>query len=159
MAPIIISTSFAIAQPPLPSPNWSQAMAPGPDTTVKITAAYAAHEARDAFFWAWPLVNIYNKRRGAEQSKELAYAGPVPAAPLNRIVMLTDYLAPDERIVACPNQDVAYGGWAGEFVLRQMQDHRLAHLGLSEARWLLRQNLEQSLLHRFVPDRVDLVRR
>src|SRR6516164_2459700 len=47
---------------------------------------------------------------------------------------------------------------AGEFVLRQMRDHRLPHLGLTEARWLLRQNLEQSLLHRFVPDRVDLVR-
>ena len=24
--------------------------------------------------------------------------------------MLTDYIAPDERIVACPNQDVVYGG-------------------------------------------------
>ena len=24
--------------------------------------------------------------------------------------MLTDYVAADERIVACPNQDVAYGG-------------------------------------------------
>ena len=36
----------------------------------------------------WPLVNIYNKRKAAEQSSELAYAGPVPAAPLNRIVML-----------------------------------------------------------------------
>ena len=23
--------------------------------------------------------------------------------------MLTDYVAPDERIVACPNQDVVYG--------------------------------------------------
>ena len=46
----------------------------------------------------------------AEQSKELAYAGPVPAAPLNRLVMLTDYVAADERIVACPNQDVVYGG-------------------------------------------------
>jgi hypothetical protein len=83
---------------------------PGPDTRVKIAEAYAAHVAREAFFWAWPLINIYNKRRGAEQSKELAYAGPVPAAPLNRIAMLTDYVAPDERIVACPNQDVAYGG-------------------------------------------------
>ena len=41
---------------------------------------------------------------------ELAYAGPVPAAPLNRIVMLTDYVAADERIVACLNQDVVYGG-------------------------------------------------
>jgi hypothetical protein len=25
--------------------------------------------------WAWPLVNIYNKRRGAGRSKELAFAG------------------------------------------------------------------------------------
>jgi hypothetical protein len=97
-------------QPLPPSPGFALAMPTGPDTRVKITEAYAAHVARDAFFWAWPMVNIYNKRRGAEQSKELAYAGPVPAAPLNRIVMLTDYVAPDERIVACPNQDVAYGG-------------------------------------------------
>jgi hypothetical protein len=93
-----------------PSPGWSRAIPPGPDTRVKITEEYASHVARDAYFWTWPLVNVYNKRRGAEQSKELAYAGPVPAAPLNRIVMLTDYVAPDERIVACPNQDVVYGG-------------------------------------------------
>jgi hypothetical protein len=104
------TTSKLNPQPLSPSPNWAQAMPPGPDASVKITEDYAAHVARDAFFWAWPLINIYNKRRGAEQSKELAYAGPVPAAPLNRIVMLTDYVAPDERIVACPNQDVAYGG-------------------------------------------------
>ena len=61
--------------------------------------------ARDA----WPLVNIYNTRLGAEQSKELANGGRVPAAPLNRIVVLTDYVAA-ERIVACPNQDVVRGG-------------------------------------------------
>ena len=93
-----------------PSPNWSHAMPPGPDRRVKITKEYAKYVARDAFFWAWPLVNIYNKRLVAEKSKKRhAYAGPVPAAPLNRIVMLTDYVAPDERIVACPNQDVVYG--------------------------------------------------
>jgi hypothetical protein len=97
-------------QPLPPSPGWTRALPPGPDLRVKITEEYAKHVARDAFFWAWPLVNIYNKRRGAEQSKVLAYAGPVPAAPLNRIVMLTDYVAADERIVACPNQDVVYGG-------------------------------------------------
>jgi len=97
-------------RPIAPSPQWNHALPPRPDPRVKITEAYARHVGRDAFFWAWPLVNIYNKRRGAEQSKELAYAGPVPAAPLNRLVMLTDYVAPDERLVACPNQDVAYGG-------------------------------------------------
>ena len=95
--------------PPTPS-GWARAMPPGPDASVKVTEEYARHIARDAFFWAWPLVNVYNKRRGAEKSTELAYAGPVPAAPLNRIGMLTDYVAPEERIVACPNQDVVYGG-------------------------------------------------
>ena len=34
----------------------------------------------------------------------------MPAAPLNRIGMLTDYVEADERIVVCPNQDVVYGG-------------------------------------------------
>lgn len=84
-------------------------MSSGPDRSVKITKEYAKHVARDAFFWAWPLVNIYNRRLRAEKLAELAYAGPVPATPLNRMVMLTDYIAPDERIVACPNQDVVYG--------------------------------------------------
>jgi hypothetical protein len=97
-------------QPLPPSPGWLRALPPSPDARVKVTEAYAAHVARDAFFWAWPLVNVYNKRRASEQSKELAYAGPAPSAPLNRIVMLTDYVAADERIVACPNQDVVYGG-------------------------------------------------
>ena len=64
-----------------PSPMWARAMPPGPDTRIKITKEYAKHVARDAFFRAWPLVNVYNKRLGAEQSKQLAYAGPVPAAP------------------------------------------------------------------------------
>jgi hypothetical protein len=104
------SAARAEAPSVAPSPGWIRALPPGPDPRVKITEAYARHVARDAFFWAWPLVNIYNKRLSAQQSKELAYAGPVPAAPLNRIVMLTDYVAADERIVACPNQDVVYGG-------------------------------------------------
>jgi hypothetical protein len=30
-------------------------------------------------------------------------------APANRLAMLTDNVAPDERAVACPNQDVVYG--------------------------------------------------
>src|SRR5262245_36779714 len=109
---LLATISFAQAQTQsiAPSPSWLRALPPGPDTRVKITEDYAKLVARDAFFWAWPLVNIYNKRRSAEQSKELAYAGPVPAAPLNRLVMLTDYVASDERLVACPNQDVAYGG-------------------------------------------------
>ena len=108
-------SSVALAQPPSipPSPSWTRALPPGPDTRVKITEEYARHVARDAYFWGWPLVNVYNKRLAAAKSTQLAYAGPVPSAPLNRLVMLTDYVAADERIVACPNQDVYGGGSVG----------------------------------------------
>ena len=74
-----------------PSPNWSRAMPPGPDLNVKITESYATHVARDIFMWAWPLVNIYNKRRGAERSKELAFAGAARGlARLERALQFPD---------------------------------------------------------------------
>lgn len=92
-----------------PSPNWSRALPTGPDTRIKITEAYAALVARDAFFWAWPLVNMYNRRLAFSQMKEQGYAGPLPQAPLNKLTMLTDYVDPEQRNVACPNQDVVYG--------------------------------------------------
>ncbi len=36
-------------------------------------------------------------------------AGPLPLAPLNHLTMLTGYVDPAERSIACPNQDVVYG--------------------------------------------------
>ena len=51
------------SQPLPPSPGWTQALPPGPDTRVKMTEAYAKLVARDAYFWAWPLVNIFNRRK------------------------------------------------------------------------------------------------
>src|SRR5499426_971677 len=92
-----------------PSINWRRAMALGPDIRVKITEEYAKLVARDAYFWAWPLVNIYNRRLVMAQVKEAVKAGPLVFAPLNRNAMFTDYVDPAERAVACPNQDVVYG--------------------------------------------------
>jgi hypothetical protein len=97
------------------SPGWTRALPAGPDTQVKITEEYADLVARDAYFWAWPMVNIYNRRQAYKRLTEPVRLGPVPAAPLNRLGMLTDYIAPEERIVACPNQDVVYG--AGSLAL------------------------------------------
>src|SRR6185312_244734 len=102
-------TSSLNPQPLPPSPGWSRALPPGPDVRVKVTEAYAAHVARDAFFWAWPLVNMYNRRLAFSKMKEHRYVGPLLEAPLNRLTMLTDYVNPEERNVACPNQDVVYG--------------------------------------------------
>ena len=102
-------------QPLPPSPEWARALPPGPDTRVKITEGYAAMIARDAYFWAWPLVNIYNRRQAFKDTPEPMLSGPVPIAPLNKFGMLTDYIEPEERLVACPNQDVVYG--AGSLAL------------------------------------------
>ncbi|MFY9631750.1 MAG: DUF1254 domain-containing protein [Candidatus Cybelea sp.] len=80
-----------------------------PDASVKITTEYAAHVARDAYFWAWPLVNVYRRRLTFKDVRDFMRMGPAPIAPLNRLEMLTDYIEPEERMVACPNQDVVYG--------------------------------------------------
>lgn len=91
------------------SPNWNRAMPNAPDATVKITEEYAKLVGRDAYFWAWPMVNIYNRRLSSVPVKESVRPGPLLAAPLNQLTMLTDYLDPTERAIACPNQDVVYG--------------------------------------------------
>src|SRR6478752_2599721 len=104
------STAWAAAEPPLTlSPSWSRAMPPGPDTRVKITEEYARQVGRDAYFWAWPMVNMYNRRLHFVQVKEMMLQGPLMEAPVNSLAMLTDYIDPEERSVACPNQDVVYG--------------------------------------------------
>ena len=91
------------------NPNGRAQCPPAPDTRVKITEGYAKYVGRDAYFWAWPLVNLYNRRLAFSQVKEAAKSGPLVLSPLNHIAMLTDYVAPEERSVACPNQDVVYG--------------------------------------------------
>lgn len=76
----------------------------------KVTEAYAAEVARAAYLWGWPLVNLHNRRVFMEQLPGPGLlTGIVPAGPPNRIGMLHDYIRPEERVVACPNQDVAYG--------------------------------------------------
>jgi hypothetical protein len=94
-----------------PSPGWARAMPSGPDARVKITEPYARMVAREAYFWAWPMINIYNKRLAFGKAPEPGLLGGIlPLAPVNRLAMLMDYIDPGERAVACPNQDVAYGG-------------------------------------------------
>lgn len=65
--------------------------------------------ARDVYFWAWPMVNVYNRRLAFSKAPEPGIMNDLPFAPLNRLAMLSDYVAPAERWVACPNQDVVYG--------------------------------------------------
>lgn len=76
----------------------------------KMTADCARAVGSAAYLWGWPLVNMHNRRTLMEQLREPGLlAGIVPAGPPGTIGMLHDYIRPEERVVACPNQDVAYG--------------------------------------------------
>jgi hypothetical protein len=86
-----------------------QASVPGPVQGTRITEAYARMVARDSYFWAWPMINIYNRRLAFAKAPEPGIMNYLPFAPLNRLAMLSDYVEPSERWVACPNQDVVYG--------------------------------------------------
>ena len=107
------ATMLAQTRSLAPSPNWALAMPSGPDARVKITEPFVRLVARGNYFWAWPMVNIYNKRLAFAEAPEPGLMnGVLPMAPLNRLAMLRDYVEPQERFVACPNQDVVYGGGA-----------------------------------------------
>ena len=82
---------------------------PGPVPGTRMTEEYVRMVGRDAYFWGWPMVNLYNRRLTYAKVPTIGIAGPAPAAPLNQLGMLTDYIVPEERVVACPNQDVVYG--------------------------------------------------
>jgi hypothetical protein len=103
------SSVSVVAQPVELSPDWAVAMPDGPVPGTRITPEYAELVTRDAFLWAWPLVNVTNRRIKFSQLPENVISGGAPLAPLNQLTMLTDYIEPDERAVACPNQDVVYG--------------------------------------------------
>ena len=92
-----------------PSPEWTQALPPAPVAGTKITPEYAQLVGRDAYFWAWPLVNLYIRRLVHEKVSDTTISGSVPVAPLNQLGMLSDYIAPEQRLNPCPNQDVVYG--------------------------------------------------
>ena len=83
---------------------------PGPVPNTRLTPAFVQTIGRLAYLWAWPMVNVYNRLVTFDKLPEPGLVGGiVPAAPPNQLCMLTDYVAAEERIVACPNQDVVYG--------------------------------------------------
>jgi hypothetical protein len=82
---------------------------PGPVAGTRMTEEYVRMVGRDAYFWGWPMVNLYNRRLTYTKVPTIGIVRPVVAAPPNQLGMLTDYIDPGERVVACPNQDVVYG--------------------------------------------------
>ncbi|MNF40824.1 hypothetical protein D3C85_502980 [compost metagenome] len=88
----------------------------GPVADTKVTETYVRMMAREAYFWGWPMANIFNRRQAFKDLPEPGLMGGiVPVAPINQLSLLSDYIDPAERLVACPNQDVVYG--AGSIAL------------------------------------------
>jgi hypothetical protein len=66
--------------------------------------------AQDAYLWGWPIVNAFNRRTSFSRAPEPGLVGGIlPAAPTGYVSMLTDYISPEQRWIAHPNQDVVYG--------------------------------------------------
>jgi hypothetical protein len=91
---------------PIPAP----APVSGPTAGGRMTEEYVKQVGRSAYLWAWPMVNMHNRKGILEKLPEPGLMGGiVPVAPVNQLSMLRDYIEPAERLVACPNQDVVYG--------------------------------------------------
>lgn len=95
-------------QVPIPR---SAAEVPGPTPGTAMTKEYVQMVGRMAYLWGWPIVNQYNRRAaGARAPFPGLSGGVIPVAPVGQNAMLTDYIKPDQNFIACPNQDVVYGG-------------------------------------------------
>jgi len=95
--------------PPAVTPAVSETP-PGPAPGTRLSEGYVSQMGRSIYLWGWPMVNIHNRSVVMKKVPEPGYLGGiVPVAPPNQVCMLHDYVAPEERMVACPNQDVVYG--------------------------------------------------
>lgn len=98
-------------QVPVPT---TASQVPGPAPGTALTKAYVQTVGRMAYVWGWPLVNMSNRFAAFAKAPRPGLLNGLPVA-YNGIAMLTGYIAPSQRAVTCPNQDVAYG--AGFFAL------------------------------------------
>lgn len=86
------------------------AMPAGPVPNTVMTEEYVKSMTKLVYLWAWPMVNVHNRVTLLSDVKEPVYVGGViPTAPIGRLCLLNDYIKPDQRVIACPNQDVVYG--------------------------------------------------
>src|SRR5690242_13106093 len=83
---------------------------PGPLPGTHLTEDYVRSLGRLAYLWGWPLVNMHNRHEVFARLPEPGLIdGVVPGAPPGSLCMLSDYISPKQKHVACPNQDVVYG--------------------------------------------------
>lgn len=93
----------------IPAPQSAKEV-PQPVAGAPVSPEYAAAIGRFAYIWGWPLVNMHNRHALFGTAPHAGLLGGVlPVAPVGEIAMLSDYVAPEQRFIASPNQDVVYG--------------------------------------------------
>src|SRR3972149_1206036 len=106
-------TTAEAQQVPLPK---TAAEVPGPASGNAMTREYVQIVGRMAYVWGYAMVNSHNRRAWfafvTSQNGNVPgwNGGVLPMAPVGLNAMLTDYIKPEQTFVACPNQDVVYGG-------------------------------------------------
>ena len=108
-AALVCALALTTAQAQHIAQPKTAAEVPGPVPGQIMTEEYARVVGQFAYMWAWPMMNMHNRRDAFDKVTEPVMLGVAPAAPVNYMGMLTDYIDPAERIVATPNQDVVYG--------------------------------------------------
>jgi hypothetical protein len=92
------------------TPASKGAIPAGPVPGTLLVPDYVHTLATFAFIWGWPLMNMHNRRIIFSHVPDHGLGdGVLPLGPLNSVTMLTDYIKPEERAVATPNQDTVYG--------------------------------------------------
>ena len=88
-AALVCALAFTTAQAQqVPQPKTA-AEVPGPVTDQIMTEEYARVVGQFAYMWAWPMMNMHNRRDAFDKVPEPVMLGVVPAAPPNQMAMLT----------------------------------------------------------------------
>jgi hypothetical protein len=74
-----------------------------------MTKPYVQTVGRMAYLWGWALVNNANRHKMFSEAREPGLLGGVLPVAHNSLAMLTNYISPEQRFIACSNQDVVYG--------------------------------------------------
>jgi hypothetical protein len=102
----MLAGSTRAQQVPIPT---SAAQVPEPSSGTAMTTAYVQTVGRMAYLWGWALVDNANRHAAFSKAPEPGLIGGVVPIAHNAVAMLTGYISADQRIIACANQDVAYG--------------------------------------------------
>jgi hypothetical protein len=106
---VAFSATAQAEQMYVPSPtSVEQVPGAGPASGNTMTREYVEAVGQMAYIWGWPLVNMSNRATAFSKIKEPSVYGGLPMG-YNGLAMLTGYISPEQKSVACPNQDVVYG--------------------------------------------------